>query len=77
MGLEEVLKDDIDEESEGNDYVLDKYLDQDSTDGSEDDVGEGDDATANGMCLCLCVTITYFFLFNIYVGMNKHLQTDD
>jgi len=47
VGLEEMLKDDIDEESEGNDYVLDKDVDQESTDESEDDAGEADDTAAN------------------------------
>lgn len=52
VGLEEMLKDNIDEESEGNDYVLDEEeegVDHDSTDESDDDAGEADDSTANGM----------------------------
>lgn len=53
VGLEEMLKDNIDEESEGNDYVLDEEegIDQDTTDESDEDAGEGDDSTANGMYL--------------------------
>jgi len=53
--LEDLLKDHIDEESEGNDYVLDEEdgVDQDSTDDSDDDAGEGDDTTANGTYLLL------------------------
>jgi len=53
--LEDLLKDHIDEESEGNDYVLDEEdgVDQDSTDDSDDDAGEGDDTTANGAYLLL------------------------
>ncbi|XP_025425329.1 acidic leucine-rich nuclear phosphoprotein 32 family member A [Sipha flava] len=49
VGLEEMLKDNIDEESEGNDYVLDEEdgVDQDSSDESDDDAGEADDSTAN------------------------------
>lgn len=47
-----MLKDNIDEESEGNDYVVDDDVDQDSTDESDDDAGEADDSTANGMYLC-------------------------
>jgi len=51
VGLEEMLKDNIDEESEGNDYVVDDDdAEQDSTDESDDDAGEADDnSTANGM----------------------------
>jgi hypothetical protein len=54
VGLEEMLKDNIDEESEGNDYVLDEEdgVDQDSSDESDDDAGEADDSTANGRHLC-------------------------
>jgi len=49
VGLEEMLKDNIDEESEGNDYVVDDDdAEQDSTDESDDDAGEADDnSTAN------------------------------
>jgi len=52
-GLEDLLKDNIDEESEGNDYVLDEEdgVDQDATDESDDDAGEADDTTANGVYL--------------------------
>ncbi|KAL5241341.1 hypothetical protein ACI65C_008751 [Semiaphis heraclei] len=48
-GLEDLLKDNIDEESEGNDYVLDEEdgVDQDSSDESDDDAGEADDTSAN------------------------------
>lgn len=54
-----MLKDNIDEESEGNDYVLDEEdgVDQDSSDESDDDdAGEGDDSTANGK------SSLYFFI---------------
>jgi len=53
--LEDLLKDQIDEESEGNDYVVDEEdgVDQDSTDDSDDDAGEGDDTTATGVYLFL------------------------
>ncbi|XP_027850812.2 acidic leucine-rich nuclear phosphoprotein 32 family member A-like [Aphis gossypii] len=49
LKLEDLLKDHIDEESEGNDYVLDEEdgVDQESTDDSDDDAGEGDDTTAD------------------------------
>ncbi|XP_050521430.1 acidic leucine-rich nuclear phosphoprotein 32 family member A-like [Daktulosphaira vitifoliae] len=49
VGLEEMLKDNIDEESEGNDYVLDEEeVDSasDNTDESDED-READDSTAN------------------------------
>lgn len=46
-----MLKDNIDEESEGNDYVVDEEECQDSTDESDDDAGEADDSTANGTYL--------------------------
>jgi len=51
--LEDLLKDNIDEESEGNDYVLDEEdgVDQDSTDESDDDAVEADDTSANGAYL--------------------------
>lgn len=63
VGLEEMLKDNIDEESEGNDYVLDEEegIDQDTTDESDEDIGEGDDTTANGI---------YLFNFLIYTNMS-------
>lgn len=49
VGLEEMLKDNIDEESEGNDYVEEEEeeADQDSIDESDDGAGEADDSTAN------------------------------
>ncbi|VVC27663.1 Leucine-rich repeat,Leucine-rich repeat domain, L domain-like [Cinara cedri] len=53
VGLEEMLKDNIDEESEGNDYVVDEEeIDQDTSDESDDgddndDAGEADGSTAN------------------------------
>lgn len=56
VGLEEMLKDNIDEESEGNDYVVDEEdddeLDLDSSyesdDDDDDDIDEADESTANG-----------------------------
>lgn len=56
-----MLKDNIDEESEGNDYVADEEEAQDTTDESDDDAGEADDSTANG---------TYF----IYLLLNMNLS---
>lgn len=48
-----MLKDNIDEESEGNDYVEEEEeADQDSIDESDDGAGEADDNTANGMYFC-------------------------
>lgn len=72
-----MLKDNIDEESEGNDYVVDDDVDQDSTDESDDDAGEADDSTANGTYLCWYTTWHIFVLSNICIGMNKRFQTDD
>ncbi|XP_050441639.1 acidic leucine-rich nuclear phosphoprotein 32 family member A [Adelges cooleyi] len=53
VGLEEMLKDNIDEESEGNDYVLDEEdeeeegLDTDNTDDSDNGDDEADDSPEN------------------------------
>lgn len=72
-----MLKDNIDEESEGNDYVLDEEDDQDSTDESDDDAGEGDDNSANGTFYVESLLLHKFVLSNICIGMNKRFQKDD
>lgn len=67
-----MLKDNIDEESEGNDYVLDEEadegVDQDSTDESDDDAGEADDNTPNGM---------YLFWLTTYIYLIKNLYRQE
>lgn len=62
-----MLKDNIDEESEGNDYVLEEEeADQELTDDSDDETGEANDSTANGMYYVNFVFIINSFLKYLY-----------